>query len=424
MLRMPLVTRTRIVLLATPLLGVALAIALFSTGQADRSGERCAGDPRLADLANGEGTVAILNRDVVVIGEDGSGERPKCVHQRSASSSGLLRHVAAEPGFGTAFVKDLAGDDLLVVMTPDGTTEIDGDGEITQPAWSPEGDLVWSLDMTEMSLLPAGSDQVRTIPAPRAAIGIFSPRFTGTESLTAVAQEAVDGAPAEDDALNNLFEYDMSDGSWTRLTSFTATAEDWNAIRTPLTMPDGSTLFVRIQGNVHDTHLPDFELWRESEGTVHKLRTLPREMFLAGLRGESLLWNISTPDCGDWELFVEEPSGLRSLGCGAVTVDPVNLADPDLIAPADTSIEETDAAVAVVVGDFATRAAAKNFARSVEGRVEVVGHLDAPMVVKPGAFAVAQRVPTRGDPEAALSAMKRSLDSAKEVFIAPFPETP
>ena len=404
---------------ALPLIGAAIVASMFSISHADRPQGRCAGDPQLGDLVNGEGAIAILNHDVVVVGEETSA----CVHQRTVMQDGLLRHVAAQPGTGTAFVKDLEGDDTVVVMTPEGTDQIAAGAEVTQPAWSPEGDLVWASDMRSLSVLPARASDVRTIPAPRSAIGIFSPRFDGGDALVAVGQESIPGAPSEDDALNNLFEYDLASQSWTRLTSFNATAEDWTAIRTPQVMPDGSVLFVRVQGNVHETGLPEFELWRESEGRAERIRELPQEMYLAGLSGESLLWNISTSDCGDWELFIEEGSDLRSLGCGAVAVDPVNLVDPDLVAHDEETVPETSVPVAVVVGDFGTRRAAKHLAARL-GTTVILGHAEAPSVVKPGAFAIAQRVPAGADPEAKLRSVKKIVGGSRDVFIAPLPNTP
>ena len=398
-----------------------MVASLFSVSNADRPTARCAGDPQLADLANGEGAIAILNRDVVVVGEGVS----SCVHQRTVPTDGLLRHVAAQPGTGTAFVKDVAGADSVVVMTPEGTSEVPGGGEVTQPDWSIDGELVWARDMEELSVLTPRASNVRTISAPRAAIGLFSPRFAGSDSVVAVAQEPVTGAPAEDDALNNLFEYDFASQSWQRLTSFDATAENWNAIRTPQVMPDGSVLFVRIRGNVHETGLPDFELWRESEGRTERIRRLPGEMYLAGLSGESLLWNISTADCGDWELFVEHGGDLESLGCGAVAVDPVNLVDPDLVATDEAPVEPAvSAPVAVVIGDFATRLEAERLAEDLGTETVIVGHDEAPTVIKPGAFAIAERVPTGTNPEARLSDVKKLVGGSRDVFIAPLPDRP
>ena len=411
---------TRSALFATPLVGAAIVASLFSISHADRPTGRCAGDPQLGDLANGEGAIAILNRDVVVVGEDSS----SCVHQRTVTDGGLLRHVAAQPGTGTAFVKDVAGADTVVLMTPQGTTEVTGGGEVTQPAWSDEGELVWARDMADLSLLTPRTSNVRTIAAPRAAIGVFSPLFAGFDAVVAVAQEPVTGAPSEDDALNNLFEFDLESQSWSRLTSFKATAERWNAIRTPQVMPDGSVLFVRIRGNSHATGLPDFELWRESEGRTERIRRLPGEMYLAGLSGESLLWNISTSDCGDWELFVEQGSELESLGCGAVTVDPVNLVDPDLVATDEVPVEKATSPIAVVIGDFATRLEAERFAHDLGTETAIVGHDEAPTVIRPGAFAIAERVPAGTDPEARLTAVKKVVGGSRDVFIAPMPAQP
>lgn len=399
---------------AVPFLGIVIVATFFSVGHADRPQGRCAGDPQVADLAHGEGTVAILNRDVVVIGEETSA----CVHQRTVARKGLLRHVAARPGTGTAFVQDMAGDDTVVLMTPEGTSEVDGGGEVTQPAWSQDGELVWARDMQSLSVLSPDSMAIETIRRPKTTLGVFSPRFVGLDSILAVAREPVDRAPSEDDALNNLFEYDLNSGIWNRLTSFTATAEQWSAIRTPQVMPDGSVLFVRVAGNVHETRLPDFELWRESEGRVERIRRLPQEMYLAGVSGESLLWNITTPDCGDWELFLERGAELAPLGCGAVGVDPVSLLDPDLVASSEMPVKTSAAPLAVVVGDFASRPAAKSFARQISGSA-VVSHVNAPPIVRPGAFAVVQPVARGEDAEIRLAKMRKVVHRPYEAFIAP-----
>jgi len=409
------------------LIGVTLAVASTAAPLLSQSGEAgapkigCAGDAAAPDFASGEGTIAIANRELVVIGS----RRDGCLYQRAALDSGLLRHVAVESGQGTAFVEDRVGDDSLRIMTPGGTFTLSGDGEVTQPSWSPSGKLAWAVDMKRVEVWDADIEKIVTIGAPQAATAIFSPVFTRA-GVAAVLSEPVRGSgPDEDEVLNNLWRYDARDDSWDRVTSFTATPERWTAVRTPIVTDDGAVLFVRVSGRSDATAPPSFSLWRWRTGAATKVRDLPGEMFLAGMRGDRLMWNVYTPRCGDWELFVEGRTDLESLGCGATLVDPVNIKDPDLLveeAERAASPETGDVPVAVVVGDFRTMRRANAVARTVGVAARVITNEDAPLAVRPDAYAVA--VPVRdGTGTALLRQVRRTLpDLRNKVFLGPVEE--
>lgn len=402
--------------------GAALAVlgwlALPTSGQADSPAADCAGDPASSDLANGEGTIAIAERELVVIGPQSQG----CMYQRTASRSQLLRHVAVGHGTGTAYVEDRQGEDTLVVFTEDGSQRIAATGEATQPAWSSDGRLAWAEDFTSLKVWSPSARSARTIALPRTAVGVFSPVFARGR-LAAVAQEPVGGQQVltEDDTLNNLYAY--RGGDWTRVTNFRVGPNEWSAIRTPVATDNGDILFVRVHGNYLETELPDFELWMTSGNHSRKLRDLPGEMFLAGIRNGHLMWNVYSHACGNWELLVEDPSeGLRHLGCGAVLVDPVNITDADLeveehAAPADSDAATASVDVGVVVGDFEMRAEAREVSKAIPGS-RVITSKDAPAAVRPGAYAVA-KVPT-GEPQELLTQVKRLVPHLRSmVFLAP-----
>jgi hypothetical protein len=408
-------------MIAAAVLASTVGMLLPLSGQADAPERGCAGDPETSDLAQGEGTIAIAQREVIVIGN----KRRGCYYQRPASTTGLLKHVAVRTGVGTAYVDDEAGDDLLIAVTPRGVQHISTNGEATHPAWSPNGELVWAEDFRSLRLLAEGEDAPATIPAPSRVTGLFSPVFSTGRTITAVAQEPAGGfeSLSEDDTLNNLWSYDGATRRWSRLTKFSVSGDRWSAIRTPVVAGDGSVLFVRVHGNYTATREPIFELWRHAGSRTQKLRTLPGEMYLAGFRNDRLMWNVYTRTCGDWELLVEDPGeGLVPLGCGAVMVDPVNLPDGDLLVEehgkvASDGSEGSNAPVGVVVGDFEDRAEARAVARRIPGSV-VLGHHAAPAAVGPGAFVVA--VVVEGDPDGTLAMVKRHVPSLRDrVFLAP-----
>lgn len=388
-----------------------------TSGQAEGPQRDCAGDPASSDLANGEGTIAISNRELVVIGRKSQG----CMYQRTASRDQLLRHVAVGRGEGTAYVEDRQGPDAIVVFTDDGAQRVPAGGEATQPSWADDGRLAWAEDLSTVTVWSPSSRAARTIAAPSSATGVFSPVFARNR-LTAVAQEPVGAQTTltEDDTLNNLYTY--VNGSWRRLTDFEVGPNEWSAIRTPVTTDAGDILFVRVHGDYTATTPPSFELWMASGNDARKIRELPGEMFLAGIRDGRLMWNVYSPTCGDWELLVEDTrAGLKHLACGAVLVDPVNITDADLEVEEHAAETETPEAapveVGVVVGDFDDGASARKVARAVPGS-KVVTHRDAPAAVAPGAFAVVK--PLIGSPVQTLRWVKDRLPGLRDkVFLAP-----
>lgn len=398
---------------------VATLMPLQTNATAPRAG--CAGDETKPDLAEGAGTIAVSNHELVVIGK----RREGCLYQRTVMRKGLLRHVAVAPETGTAYVEDSTGDDAVVIVTDEDTERIVADGEVSQPAWSDDGRLAWAVDMDRVAIRPRSGIGVRTIPAPRSALGVFSPVFAQRD-IVAVTSEPVPGFVAyEDDQLNNLWSFDEGTQSWKQLTNFTATRDKWSIIRTPVTMDDGVVLFVRGVGRASQTGMPKFQLWQLADERATKLRDLPREMYLAGTRDGDLLWNVFSDKCGDWELLVERPAGLQQLGCGAVLVDPVNVADGDLevedhaVAPEEAAPAGAGPTVGVVIGDFATKSAAAAILAQVED-ASVITHEDAPQAVRPGAYAVAVAIPEGASADGTLQAVKRAVPGlGARVYVAP-----
>lgn len=412
--------RNRLALAAGLLAGASLGTSLLTiSSQAEAPATGCAGDPSTNDVATGEGTIAISNREIIVVGRRKSG----CMYMRPALESGLLRHLAVREGTGTAYVDDHAGGDRLVVVTPRGTTELSSEDEITHPSWSSEGDLAWSADLGSLRVLSGG--EVSTIKRPMATRAVFSPTFTAPDELVVVGQETVPGAPGyEDDQLNNLWSFDRATGDWTKTTHFEADSDRWSIIRTPVVADDGSLMFVRVTGRASATRAPHFQLWRSVEGRASKVRDLPDAMFLAGTRGGRLMWNVFSDRCGDWELLVESDSGMTSIGCGAVLVDPVNIKDPDLMVDDEEAPEAKPDGEAldmgVVVGDFSTKSEAMEVAEKLGPGAKVITNEDAPLAVKPDAFAVATPIASGAPTDEALDAVRSKVPALRQrVFIAP-----
>jgi hypothetical protein len=311
-------------------------------------------------------------------------------------------------------VNDLPGPDDLVVMRPTGMMKIDGRGELTHPAWSSAGDLAWAVNLSRLELWSPGTTARRTVRPPRGASAVFSPVFTAPDQLVAIVGEAV--GDVHDDALNNLWRYDVRRNTWSRLTRFGADADRWSVLRTPLTAPGGAVLFVRVRGRATATEQPAFELWRLGEGRVVKVRDLPGEMYLAGSLGGRLVWNVLAATTGDWRLVAEGSGGRVHLGCGAVAVDPVREPDPDLLEPGgegsaargpggEAAPAEPGEGLALVIGDFASERDARTLQEGlrIAGAV-AVDHAAAPAVVRPGAWAVAVPI---ADSTAAEEALER-----------------
>lgn len=400
-----------------------------------------------SQVARGAGLSAALGRSIVTIGSGATETVDVPV------PNGVVRHVATRSGIGTAFIDDLRGPDVVVIATSRGVIRLPQPGEAAQPAWSSTGDLAWSMGSY---LRLRGKDGVMaTIDGPEGGLAVFSPTFTSATEITAVVSEPVRGvARTEDDALNDLWRYDTSRSTWTRITHFAAAAGRWSVIRTPVTAPDGSLEFVRVQGSASTTMRPSFELWRLVGGVATKVRTLPGEMYLAGYVGGQRVWNIYDGASGDWRLYREDVGGgLTDLGCGAVMVDPLATPDPDRanIGSRSGSVSQTPAPTptpsstptptptptpsataspsasesatpsttpspmglasgvsAVLVGDFGDLQTAQQAAADITQvygttvDVEVIDSSVAPNAVQPGVWAVVVPLATDADPLAAL----------------------
>jgi hypothetical protein len=424
----------RLVLVAAILAGVVSG-RMASTSPAAQAARGCAGVVRALEAAGpsspislGRGLAAVQRDGVAMVTPAGEGRA-----FRHPGSQGLLRHAASRPGVGTAYVNDMAGSDVMVVLRPGGVATIEGRGELTHPAWSPSGELAWAVDLSAIEVWSPGTGARRLVPPPRGAAGIFSPVFTAPGKMVAIIQRAVGGT--HDDALNDLWRYDFGARTWSRLTGFRADLDRWSVLRTPVVTPDSSLFFVRVAGRAWATRLPSFELWVLREGRASKVRDLSGEMYLAGWLGGRLVWNVADPATGDWRLVMEGPGGGRTLGCGAVSVDPVTEPDPDLMeahgepeaspdpgSGAHPDLGESKEGLALLVGDFNSAPEARALAEDLRVRgALVVDHQAAPMAIRPGAWAVVVPVPRGSLPERALADLRTGRPGlADRTWIVPF----
>ena len=396
-----MMTNRKILLLMVPLGGIGIVATLLTSSKpASSATGACGRDATSAQIRtraaarSGDALLAVNRGRVIAPQLSGS----SCVF----AAHGMLRHVAARPGSGTAFVEDDAGADSVVIVEQDRIHRVAASGEVTHPSWSRAGSLVWAEDMSRLQLLGSGSSRTRSIARPRGTTAVFSPVFTDARRLVSVAQEPVAWLPTgEDDALNNLWRLDLGSSRWQRLTDFKARGTRWSLIRTPVVASDGGILFVRVTGDANATRKPAFALWRFAHGRAIELGPLPGEMYLAGFEQGSPLWNVTSDDCGgDWGLYRGTGRSLESIGCGAVMTDTVVEADPDVavnqpheVAISGAAIDPNDAnpgqrQVGVLVGDFATKAEARAVADRAGLRgAMVVDHQMQPMALAPDAWA-------------------------------------
>ena len=414
--------RTRRIVLIFPLVAALLGGAFFGLGRAGSSTVGCVDEQVVgvaglySALAEGRGIAAVSGDKIVVL----DGFRGRSAYTPVNNEAGVLRHIANAPSAGTVFVKDKAGPDTVVAVTPRGVSEISSSGEASHPTMSTSGKVVWAEDFRELKMPVPGSPDLKTVARPQGSTAIFSPLFVDTDRLLAVVQEPVEDDIGEDDTLNNLYEYDMVANAWTQTTAFDATAEKWSVLRTPVLARDGSVYFVRVQGAASEARPPSYELWSLRADVSSKVRDLPGEMFLAGATDRGLLWNMY--DGTEWRLFSEDSTGLRDLGCGAVMVDPRAQPDPDI--PKEDSATRTSrrassneattglgsAEMAVLVGDFSSRQEAEAVAlRLGLPGSEIVTHGLAPLAIAPGKWAVAKRLPADADLSLALDDFRRQF---------------
>jgi hypothetical protein len=370
---------------------------------------------------------------------DGTGARRAFAVEPNA---GVVRHVAAKPGSGTAYVLDDAGPDAVVIRTPDRVIRLDQPGEASHPAWSPDGKLAWSLG-SGLRIWSPGDGSTTSIAAPTGAIAVFSPVFTSSDTVVAVVGEIEPGFDrTEDEGLDNLWRYDLRTRRWSRITAFRASGDRMLAVRTPLVRDDGSIEFVLVRGVSSALRPPAFELWHLTpDDGVARVRGLPREMYLAGVLDGKRVWNIDDPSGGGWHLFIESSDRLVDLGCGAVQVDPRAVPDPDrgstprLDPPTPTTTsaptltaspspatsptvapDPVDGHVAgILVGDFSSVDAADSAVATIQqafggaALLEVVDSLTAPNIVRPGVWAVVMLLPGDADALDALEDFRSRL---------------
>lgn len=425
--------RTRIVHLIAGLVFSASATAVFA-GAAVNDPHSCSAQPqtvgarwqRAAAIENGAlidaaGRVAI---DVVEL--DPCGE--------VVVGAGLLRHLAAGEQ-GIAVVNDVAGPDQLLALGEAGLEVLDTHGEVTHPAWSSDGSLAWAEDFETIRVASSDRSTITTLVPPRGTLGAFAPYFSGADDIVAVVKENSPATTAEDDGLNNLWRFDLAAHEWSPITHFRPLRARWTALRTPVVAPDGAVYFVRVTANPNATREPRFELWRARGANAEKVRVLPQEMFLAGMRGDDLVWNVLSRPCGGWGLAVEVGGGLDPIGCGRVAVDPHEI-DPDAALGHDEHGEgddhdEDEAAakgsrvrLGIVVGDFRTRFAAGRVAGRLPAELagRVIGHDEARDLVRPRAWAVVVSLPSDAVPEQALQEVRGSLGGCRcDAWLAPLP---
>ena len=165
-----------------------------------------------AGLATGRGLWAVAGGTVV------SATADRSVSAR-AEEDEMIRHVAAEPGVGTAYVVDRAGGDDVVVITPSGTRRISEGVEATHPAWSPSGELAWATG-SGVAVLGRDSSRVSRIEGPVAGGTVFSPVFLSpTRLAVVVSAPPTPGAP-EGGRHDDLWVTNLERDGWRRLTSF------------------------------------------------------------------------------------------------------------------------------------------------------------------------------------------------------------
>lgn len=403
---------TRRIWAAAGLLAILVGAAIAVAGPESSSAQGC-GDPAPSESANqnsevasGRGVAGLVGNKIVLVDRQGNRD----VFRHAGSPPGMLRHLANRSDVGTAYVNDLQGADSVVIVTPEGVSQIAEPGEATNPAWGPNGELAWALDMESLRILSNGSSSPDTIPAPQGASAIFSPLVMASGEIFAVVKDPVEGDLGHDDMLNNLYRYDETLRLWTQVTTFASDGNRWSLIRTPILDEDGSILFVRIEGVTTGEEPARYELWRLVGDAAEKVMDLPGEMFLADIRSGVRIWNVEDPETSEWHLAAEGAEGLEDLGCGAVAVDPRTSLDPDLLEPErgirnplpqpaheEAGSHEVD--LAVLLGHFSTRQEAVAVARLVEldPFLTVVNHQMAPAAVAPGDWAVVWRLQQGAD---------------------------
>ncbi len=337
---------------------------------------------------------------------------------------GTVKHLAVRRGIGTAFVVDRAGSDVVVATTRGGVVVLPQVAEASHPVWSAGGRLAWSTGSSIAVRDPVTGD-IDELSAPLRGASVFAPVFLSDRRIAAVVSAPPNDQVPEGEQLGDLWVTEVAGTRWRRLTHFRAGGDRWVTIRTPVAHA-GAIDFVRVIARASSTEEPRFELWRYEHGAASRVRRLGGERYLAGRLGGRLVWNRPDPMHGKHLLQIERAGALRTIGCGAVLVDPIDVADPDRKGggsyvplrgdPPDhgeatgVSAEE----VALIVGDYPTlseaEAVASQIRRAFAGSfVEVVDNDDAPLAIRPGVFGALLHLPQDTDPSAAIAAFRAAL---------------
>jgi hypothetical protein len=395
------------------------------------------GCPRLATfargapgLASGRGLWAVAGGRLISVGagREVTGEGLASVLRSrllaTSTDQGTIKHTAVRPGIGTAYVIDRAGADIVVAMTRGGSDVLPQAAEASNPTWSASGRLAWSTGSAILIRNPV-SGKIDELPAPVRGAEVFAPVFLSDHRIVAVVSERPDDQTPEGEHLNDLWATDVAGTRWRRLTHFRAGGDRWVAVRTPIARAGGID-FVRVTARGSSTAAPTFELWRYAHGAASRVRRLAGERYLAGrLRGQ-LVWNQPDPSHGRHLLQIERAGAMRTIGCGAVLVDPIDVPDPDRRSGgsyvplredrpdpgmgSDASAEE----ISVIVGDFLAMAEAQAVVTEIQraypgSLVEVIKNDDAPLAIRPGVFGALLHLPRDADPGASIAAFRAAL---------------
>jgi hypothetical protein len=394
----------------------------------------CAGVPTFArgalGLVSGQGVWAVAGGRLVsvdagrVVTRAGLASMGARRALATSIGQGTIKHLAVRRGVGTAFVIDRAGADVVVATTREGVDVLPQVAEASNPVWSASGRLAWSTGSSIVVRDPVtGEIDELSVPIRRASV--FAPVFLSDRRIAAVVSAPPNDRVPEGEQLGNLWATEIAGARWLRLTHFHAAGDRWVTIRTPVARA-GAIDFVRVSARASSTEAPRFELWRYEHGAATRVRRLDGERYLAGRLGGQLVWNRPDPMHGKHLLQLERAGALRTIGCGAVLVDPIDVADPDRQgggsyvplradppdpgAASDVSAEE----VAVIVGDFPTLSEAESVATQIRRAypgsfVEVVDSADSPLAIRPGVFGALLHLPQDADPSAAIAAFRATL---------------
>jgi hypothetical protein len=381
-------------------------------------------------LASGRGLWAVAGGRLVSVGagREVTGEGLASVGRSrtlaTSTDQGTIKHTAVRPGIGTAYVIDRAGADIVVAMTREGADVLPQAAEASNPTWSASGRLAWSTGSAILIRNPV-SGKIDELPGPVQGTEVFAPVFLSDHRIAAVVSERPNDQVPEGEQLNDLWSTDVAGTRWRRLTHFRAGGDHWVAVRTPIARAGGID-FVRVTARGSSTAAPTFELWRYAHGAASRVRRLAGERYLAGrLRGQ-LVWNRPDPSHGRHLLQIERAGAMRTIGCGAVLVDPIDVPDPDRRSggsyvplredrpdtgmASDASAEE----ISVVVGDFQAMAEAQAVVTEIQraypgSLVEVIENDDAPLAIRPGVFGALLHLPREADPGASIAAFRAAL---------------